>query len=315
MEPQSDVRRRPAKPGTGIILGTGVVLVLAFIALIVLFFIISALTPNLVGKCVAVMTIDQELTTEGAPTSLFGDGIAGSEEIAYGLESLNKRDDVGAVVIVLNSPGGSIVATREVYDAVKGLDKPSVAYFREVAASGAYYVATGTDYIISDPNAITGSIGVITTFTEMEGLLDKLGINVTVVKSGKFKDIGSPYRNMTEEELEIIQSLNNEVFEEFKTIVLQNRGTKLDMNQFNNITDARIMTGRQALRVGLVDEVGNKKDAILKAAQLAGIEADSIDDVRVCSIPTSYGDSSVFSLESLVKRLETYSNIPKISYK
>lgn len=315
MEPQSEIKRRLAKPGSGLILGTGLLLIVAFFALILLFFLVSSLTPTLVGKCVAVVDINQPLTIEGSSSSLFSSGVASSEQIAKTIEDLNKRDDVGAVVIVFNSPGGSVVATREIYQSIEGLNKPSVAYFREVAASGAYYAATGTDYIISDPDALTGSIGVIATFTQMQGLFDKLGLNVTVVKSAQHKDIGSPYRNMTTEEYEIMQTLINEVYDEFKSVVIENRGSKLDMTKFQNITDGRILSGRQALKVGLVDQLGNKKDAIMKAAELSGIEVTSIDDVRVCPAPTIISESGLFGLDSFIQKLQSGSSTPQISYK
>src|SRR4030095_11486132 len=277
MEPE--IRRRPARANSGLLVGTGLVLVLIFILVVALFFILSSLGPSLVGKCVAVMNIDTPLTVQGPAPSIFGgSGEPGSEELAGTIESLNRRDDVGAVVIVFNSPGGSVVATREVYSAVKSLNKPTVSYFREVAASGAYYVASGTDYIVSDPDAITGSIGVIATFTELSGLLEKVGVNVPAIKSAQHKDIGSEFRAMTPEEKSILQGLIDEVYSEFRGIVLENRGKKLDMSKFDNITDGRILSGRQAQKVGLVDQLGSKKDAIMKAAELAGIQANSVDD-------------------------------------
>ena len=300
MEPE--LRRRPARPNnTGLIAGTALLLLLAFILLLGLFFVLSSFSSSLVGKCVAVVDVNMPITIEGSPPSVFGgSGYVGSEELAFIVDDLGRRDDVGAVLFVFNSPGGSVVATREVYDSVKALDKPSVSYFREVAASGAYYIASGTDYIVSDPDALTGSIGVIATFTDLQGLLEKIGVNVTAIKSGPHKDIGSPYRNMTDNETMILQALIDEVYEEFKSIVLENRGKKLDRSKFDQITDGRILSGRQAYKVGLVDQLGTKKDAIMKAAELAGIEADSADDIRLCPVSTAVTDSSLFGLDSLI---------------
>jgi protease-4 len=301
---QPEMRKRPARSPLGLIVGTGILLILAFAILIGLFFALSALTPSIVGKCVAVVDINMPITVEGSPPSIFGgEGFPGSEELAATIESINARDDVGAVLFVFNSPGGSVVATREVYSAVKDLNKPSVSYFREVAASGAYYIASGTDYIVSDPDALTGSIGVIATFENFEGLLEKLGVNVTAIKSGPHKDIGSPYRNMTENESAIMQALINEVYDEFRSIVLENRGNKLDRARFDEVTDGRILSGRQAYKVGLVDQLGSKKDAIMKAAELGGIEASVVEDVRICPLPTSVSDGGLFSVESLVRSL------------
>ncbi len=313
---QTEIRRHPPRPNRGLLLGTALALVLVFIFIVALFFVLSSFTPALLGQCVAVVNIDMPLTVEGAPPSLFGGGgYPGSEELATTIESLNARDDVGAVVFVVNSGGGSVVATREVYQSVKDHEKPKVAYFREVAASGAYYVASGTDYIVSDPDAITGSIGVIATFTDMQGLFEKLGINVTAIKSGAHKDMGSPYRNMTDEESAILQGLVDEIYGEFRGVVLENRGKRLNTALFNNVSDGRIMSGRQAFKVGLVDELGTKKDAIKKAADLAGIEYGSEDDIRICPVSTSVAEPGLFSMEGILRGFMAESAQPKLGFK
>ncbi|MEW6748677.1 MAG: signal peptide peptidase SppA [Candidatus Micrarchaeota archaeon] len=312
MEPS--VRRKPGRP-SGLIIGTALVLLLIFMVIIGLFFVLSALTPSLIGQCVAVVDVDVPLTVEGSPPSIFDAGYPGSEELALTIEGLNERDDVGAVVFVFNSPGGSVVATREVYSAVDELEKPSVSYFREVAASGAYYVASGTDYIVSDPDAITGSIGVITTFTQMQGLFEKIGVNVTTIQSGTHKDIGSSYREMTPEEQAIFQELVDEVYSEFKGIVVKNRGDRLDMALFDNITDGRIMSGRQAYRAGLVDQLGDKRDAIRKAADLSGIEYEDPKDIRTCPITTGMSDGGLFDVSGIFRRMEAYASSPYLAFK
>ncbi len=290
-------------------------LVLIFLAVVLLFFIFSAFSTMIVGQCVAVVDISVPLTVEGAPQTLFDPGFPGSEELAYVIEGINERDDVGAVVFVFNSPGGSVVATREVYAAVEELDKPSVSYFREMAASGAYYVASGTDYIVSDPDALTGSIGVVATVAQMSGLLEKLGINVTSVQSGPHKDIGSSFRNMTEKEEQILQELVDEVYAEFRDVVLENRKGRLDMARFEEVTDGRILSGRQAKRAGLVDELGSKKDAIMKAADLAGIYYTEYSDIRVCYVETMPTEAGLFSAEALINPIQINSDTPKISYR
>ena len=310
MEP---LRKRPERPNTTFLIGTAIVLVIAFAVVVLLFFAFSSLAPSFVGKCVAVVDIDTPITVEGTPPSLFDVGSPGSEQIASTIESLNERDDVGAVLFVFNSPGGSVVATREIYASVESLNKPSVSYFREIAASGAYYVASGTDYIVSDPDALTGSIGVIATFTDLSGLLDKLGVNVTAVKSGPHKDIGSSFRNMTTEEKEILQGLINEVYDEFRGIVVENRRGRLDMTKFNDVSDGRILSGRQAAKVGLVDQTGSKKDAILKAAELANMSATSVDDVRLCPVSALSEEGGLFSIQSFLHGLEAKSGI-RLSY-
>lgn len=307
MEPfREPVKRRPSLPW---LLGTALVLVLAFMVIIFLFFGFSVLAPGFMGSCVAVVNIDNELTVQGTPQTLFESGVPGSEDIAKSIRDLNKRDDVGAVLLVIDSPGGSVVATREIYDAVKSLDKPKVAYFREVAASGAYYVGSGTDYIISDPDALTGSIGVIATVTDMSGLLDKLGVNVTAITSGPHKDIGSSFRDMTPEERQIMQAVVDEIYGEFRGVVLENRKGKLDLDRFNNVSDGRILSGRQAAAVGLVDKVGSKRDAIMKAAELAGIQAESPDDVKLCEVSPMVQEGGLFSAASVLRQFEAKTGV------
>lgn len=303
------------KSRSRLILGTGIVLILVFLAVIGLFLVFSTFSSDIVGKCVAVVDIEYPLTVEGVPSSLFDSGIPSSENYASTIRDLNDRDDVGAVVLVFNSPGGSVVATREIYDSVMELDKPSVSYFREVAASGAYYVATATDYIISDPNALTGSIGVIATFTSMEGLFEKIGINTTTIKSGVHKDIGSPFRNMTDEEESILQALVDEVYSEFRSVVITNRKGVLDRNKFDEIADGRILSGRQAKAAGLVDALGNKREAIMKAAQMAGIPFENYEEIRVCYVEMGESEGSIFSAESFFKFLEMKSSKTELSYK
>lgn len=281
-----------------------------FVALIALVFILVGFFPSLFGKCVAVVKINQPLTTEGMESSLFYEGEPGSGEIARAIEKLDERNDVASVVFVINSPGGSVVATHEVYDAIKNLSKPKVAYFKEVAASGAYYISTPADYIISDPDAITGSIGVIATFADMSGLFEKIGLNITTVKSGTHKDIGSESRPLTDEEKVILQSLIDEVFSEFKSVVLENRGSKLNKEKFEGILDGRIVSGRQAKVIGLVDELGKEKDAIRKAAELGGIE----EEPRICEISTTANNNQLFNLNGVVKSFLEEKTRLKISY-
>ncbi len=312
MEP--DFKKRPARP-SGLIIGTALFLLGIFVLIIAAFFVVSALAPSFTGKCVAVVNIDSEITTQESTASLFSPGVAGSESIANAVDALNKRDDVGAVLFVFNSPGGSVVATREIYNSVKALNKPKVSYFREMAASGAYYISTGTDYIVADPDTLTGSIGVITTITSMEGLFDKLGINTTAVTSGAHKDMGSPYRNMSSDEVAIFKSLIDDVYQDFKFTVIKNRGSRLDQAKFEEIADGRVLSGRQAYKVGLVDTLGSKKDAIIKAASLGGIEASSVEDVRLCDVPTTTQSSSLFGLDGILHLIETQSSMPKLSFK
>jgi protease IV len=289
---------QPQGQGAGWLKYGGVLLLgVVFLVFLGVLLFSSASVPVL-GKCVAVVNINQEITTQGASGSLFSAGSPGSEDIANAIEELNSRDDVGAVVFVVDSPGGSVVGTREIYNAVKALDKPKVAYFREVAASGAYYLSTGTDYIISDPDALTGSIGVVMTVGDLSGLFGKIGYNETTIKSGEEKDIGSYSRPMTEKDRQILQALVDEIFTEFKNIVIANRGSRLNMQKFNEILDARVVSGTQAKSIGLVDALGTKKDAIAKAADMAGI---TDEEPKICQISTMPSEGGLFGATELFR--------------
>lgn len=312
MEPLHPPRKRPRKK---VFVISALLLMLIFFAVVViLFFAFSAFAPSLTGKCVAVVDLNMPLTVTGVPPTIFSGGYPGSEGLAYVIESLDQREDVGAVLLVIDSPGGSVVASREVYEAVKGLDKPKVSYFREVAASGAYYVAVGTDYIISDPAAITGSIGVVSVMIEMSGLFEKIGINMTTITSGKHKDMGSPDRPLTPEEEAILQVIVDDVFTDFELAIFENRRNRLNMLLFENATDGRIMTGRQAVEYGLVDETGNKDDALMKAAELGGIEAESVSDIRICYVSTDPYESGFLNADAFINSFQAKLGVPKLLY-
>ncbi len=279
-------------------LALGGLLIVGFVVIILLVFLFGGAAGGApIGqKCVGILTLEGPITTESTPSSLFDMGAPGSEDIAQAIRGVNKRDDVGALLIVVNSPGGSVVASREIYDSVKELKKPKVAYFREVAASGGYYVSAPMDYIISDPNALTGSIGVIATFTELSGLFEKIGINTTTIKSGQFKDIGSPERPMTEDERVLFQNLIQETYQEFYNVVLEGRKGRINREKFDEVADGRVLSGRQAYAVGLVDELGDKRKAIAKAADLASISYEDVDSIPLCTISASEEGSSIFGV-------------------
>ena len=314
MEP---FKRRPEASNRPLLV-TALALILAFFAIVVLFFVFSSFVPAFSGKCVAEVDIDQELAVDGAQPSLLTSGVPGSEDIADAIRGLNGRDDVGSVLIVIDSPGGSVVATHDIYDAVKSLNKPSVAYLSEVAASGGYYVASGTTYIVSDPDTLTGSIGVITQVTDLSGLLGMIGVNVTSITSGPHKDMGSEFRNMTPEEQAILQSIVNQTYQEFRSVVVENRGSRLDLASFDEVADGRVLSGRQALAVGLVDQLGSKRDATLKAAQFANITAATADDVRICPVAITISQGTgggLFGMDSLIRTLQEKASGMTLSYR
>jgi protease-4 len=253
--------------------------------------------------CVGVVEISGTLMTSDIAPSLFTEGQKGSETITSELSEAGERGDVRAVLLLMDSPGGSVVASQEIYAAVRAMNKTSVAFIREMAASGGYYVAAGTDYIVANPDALTGSIGARATLDDYSGLLSKLGINSTTFKTGSLKDMGSPARPITDEEASVWQSIVNESFLSFKSAVEQGRAGKLDKAGFEQALDARILTGRQAKKIGLVDELGDKKAALAAAARLSGMEVGD-GGPRVCEISSAQKQGGIFgSLSSDVLRL------------
>ena len=188
----------------------------------------------------------------------------------------NYADDssVKAILIRIDSPGGGVVASQEIFNAVlnarKQGKKKVVISMGSVAASGGYYIAAAGDRIVANPGTLTGSIGVKMEFANLEKLLEKIGVRGMVVKAGEYKDIGSPFREMTDHEKMLLQWVIDDVHSQFIEAVA--KGRNLPEADVKAIADGRIFTGRQALHLKLVDQLGDLEDSILIAAELAGIK-------------------------------------------
>ena len=193
------------------------------------------------------------------------------EPILDTLVSLRRDPSIKAIILRIDSPGGSVAPFQEIYREVLKTrkDKKVVASMGTVAASGGYYVAAGADRIMANPGTATGSIGAIILFRNLEGLFGKLGIYRSAITSGKFKDAGSPDRALSEEEKGLFQRLVDDVHDQFVTAIAEGRG--LDRSRIEEVADGRLLTGRQALELGLVDKLGNFEDAVELAGSLAGI--------------------------------------------
>lgn len=201
--------------------------------------------------------------------------IMDSKKTLKDLKRFEDSKDIKAVVLRLNSPGGSVAPSQEIYDAVKTYPKPLVVSMGSVAASGAFYIACGAKRVFANPGTLTGSIGVIMEFANMEKLYEWAKIRRYALKTGRFKDSGSSYRDMQPEEKELLQKMLDDVLAQFKQAVVE--GRKMSMEKVSAIADGRIMTGSQAKRAGLVDDLGSIDEAIKAAAKLAGLK----DDPRV----------------------------------
>lgn len=200
--------------------------------------------------------------------------IADSRQVIEQLHDFRDNDNIKAIVLRIDSPGGGVGPSQEIHDEVKAIDatKPVIVSMGSVAASGGYYIAASAREIVANPGTITGSIGVIMEFTNFQELLDKIGLSSVVVKSGEYKDIGSPAREMTSLEREILQDLIDDVHSQFVASVAV--GRKLDEEAVRVIADGRIFSGRRAMDMGLVDRMGNLDVAIRRAGELAGIDGE-----------------------------------------
>jgi len=227
-----------------------------------LFFIIGRLLGRpsqfTFGDKIAVVEIQGVITQSSAAI----------EEIHQYLED----GGVKAIVLRIDSPGGGVGPSQEIHREVLKAkqQKKVVVSMGSVAASGGYYIACASDLIVANPGTITGSIGVVMEFTNLEELLKKIGVKGVVIKSGEYKDIGSPFREMTVDERKIMQDVIDNVNQQFIQAVAE--GRKLDRNKVAGIADGRIFTGEQAQRLGLIDRIGNLQDAIDITAQMVGIE-------------------------------------------
>jgi protease-4 len=200
--------------------------------------------------------------------------IGASEKITASLADFKADEKIRGVILRINSPGGSVGPSQEIYTEVRktAREKPVVASMGAVAASGGYYVAAGANKIVANPGTITGSIGVLMEFVQLEGLLKKIGIRLEVLKSGEFKDLGSPHRELTERDKEIIRGVMQDIQQQFVAAVAE--GRNLPEGSVRKIADGRIFSGAQAKDLGLVDLLGNMQDAIALTKELAGIEGE-----------------------------------------
>ena len=229
----------------------------------------GAPVPRATRPAVAVIRLEGMIVSSRSATGL---QVITPKRVEGLLDQAEEDPFVRAIVVRIDSPGGDVVASDEIYRMLLDTEKPVVVSMGSVAASGGYYIACGADYIVAHPDSLTGSIGVISQFVNAEGLMKKLGVEVVVIASGPAKDIGSPFREMTEEEQELWRGIIGEVYEDFVAVVAERRGLPVD--RVRELADGRVYTGHQALEAGLVDELGTLEDAIAKAAELGGIEGE-----------------------------------------
>jgi protease-4 len=192
------------------------------------------------------------------------------------IKKFRKQDAIKAIVIRINSPGGAVAPSQEIYTEIMRTReyKHVIASMGTVAASGGYYIAAAADGVVANPGTLTGSIGVIMGYTNFEELLNKLGLLPVVIKSGPYKDVGSPARPMTDEERELLQEVVSKIHQQFIRAIAE--GRKLEISQVKLIADGRIFSGEQAKELGLVDRIGNFEDALKWAGELGGIQGEVV---------------------------------------
>ncbi len=246
-------------------------IILFILLFIIALIIIGSFLPSIgFGGCIGIIKIEGEISTSS------GYGVLSSDNVVSLIREAERRPDILGISIEINSPGGSVVASKNIYYAIKNTKKPVVVYISDIGASGGYLSAIGADSIFADSASITGSIGALATFLDVSSLMQKYGVNATTIKSGEMKDIGDIMRPMSEEERILITKIVDEIFNEFKNFVIEERShnERFSEKKFEEVLDARILTGKQAYEIGLIDVLGTKSDAIDYLGNITGLGKD-----------------------------------------
>jgi protease-4 len=215
------------------------------------------------------------------------------------LEKARKDSSVKAIVLRINSPGGSAAASEEIYNEILRVRerKPVYASMGDVAASGGYYIAAACNRVYANSATATGSIGVIMESPNLSGLFKKLGVDMQVVKSGKYKDMGNPARPLTSEERQLIQGMIDNTYEQFVTAV--SNGRRMPIGKVKSLATGRVYTGQQAKNLGLVDDIGGLRETILAAGKSGGISGEP----KVAKYGRQGGLAGLFENKSAARQL------------
>jgi protease IV len=246
--------------------------------------------------------------------------IYSAEPIVRQFKKYREDKTIKAIVLRINSPGGGVAASQEMYEAIKKTrdeGKPVIVSIGSVGASGAYMAACGGSYIVSNPGSVVGSIGVIANFVTIKDLADKLGIKDVTIKSGKLKDAGNPLRDVNEDDLAYFKEIIEDDYQQFLEVVSKER--KIDMESLIPIANGRVFTGRQSLKLKLVDSLGTYEDAINIACKYAGINGEPliVREKQKQNILELFIESlSNIGFSGLRKEIEEeYLNKPVLQYK
>jgi len=240
--------------------------------------------------------------------------INGSNEVIRQLKKYSKDSSIPAIVLDIDSPGGAVVPSQEIYEEVlkaKKAGKKVVASLRSLGASGGYYVACSADTIVANPGTLTGSIGVIFEFPVVQELFKKIGVKFEVVKRGELKEVGTSFRSMTQEERDLLQSVIDDTYNQFVDAVKEGRG--LERQKILELADGRVFTGRQAKELGLIDELGDIEDAIKIAGKMGDIEGIP-RTIRERPKKVSVFDIITSSFKAISDLRSNGSLLPKLQY-
>lgn len=271
---------------------------------------------------IAVLSVDGVIQDTGGASSFFGDEGYNHQFFMDQLEMIKEDDSIKAVVLQVNSPGGGVVESAQIYDKIKEVqDEVGVPFYvsmGSMAASGGYYISAPADKIFVNKETLTGSIGVIMESVNYGKLAEKYGVDFVTIKTGPYKDIMSPTRDMTKDELAMLQEMINESYESFVNIIEDGRG--MTEAEVKAVADGRIMNGRQAIDAGLADEYGYLEDVI------AAVRKDfKLEDAEVIEYGYTQDFASLFSMKTqslfggnvetqLIGRLLSDYNAPRMMY-
>ncbi len=240
---------------------------------------------------VAIIPIENTITA-GALKSPVQQNVVSSSKIIEFIEKAEKDSSVRGIILAINSPGGTVVGSKEIADKIKNVEKPVVAWIREIGTSGAYWIASASDKIVADELSLTGSIGVISSYLEFSGLLESFNVTYESLTTGRYKELGSPFKELTEEERSFLQKKLNQIHDYFVEEVASNRNLKL--TDVERLATGEFFLGKEALELGLVDYLGGKDLAVNITKELAGVE-----DVKVVVYEQERG---LFDILSMLKQ-------------
>tara|TARA_Y100001960_G_scaffold320569_1_gene393659 strand:- start:89 stop:982 length:894 start_codon:yes stop_codon:yes gene_type:complete len=224
------------------------------------------------------------------------------QDLIEKLNDLEKNKKIRGLILIVNTPGGTFVSSKELYDSIKRLSKeiPTAVYMREIATSGGYLVSLSSDRIFGNSGTITGSIGVILQSTDLSELLEKIGINPVIIKSGEFKAVPNPLEKMDQKKTDYISKIVSLMQKEFLSILKESRNVSDDLLEI--ISDGRILTGRQAKDMNLIDEIGSETDAISWIKNQANLE----DNIKIIDFTDEDNILNLFGLNFLKSKIRSF---------